>query len=188
MPPRGQARILTAEELSSVIAIAEAGFHPERNAALLHMAFGLGLVAKDLAKMTCGQVARGAGRLRPALVWPDPDSGRAALPIQSTALRSSLRAHLQISHSGAWSGSRPLFVSQRGRAFSANSLQQVFARLFDTAGIEGASAWSGRYTFAAKLVAAGVSPGALATALGISVVAAARYYPVAPTTDWAEWV
>ena len=175
MPRRGQARVLTAAEFQSVLTVASTGLHPERNVALLHMAFGLGLIPRELAVLTCGQVAQGARRLLPALVWSD-DPERQELPLRDADLRAALRAHLLARHRGRWSNSAALFVSQRG-AFSANSLQQVFARLFEIAGIEGASAYSGRRTFAARLIAKGLPPPALAAALGISVAGAASYYP-----------
>ena len=178
MPRRGQARVLTAVEFQSVLAVASTGLHPERNVALLHLAFGLGLIPRELAVLACGQVAHGVRRLLSALVWPD-DPERQELPLRDAGLRAALRAHLSARHCGRWSSSAALFVSQRG-AFSANSLQQVFARLFEIAGIEGASAYSGRRTFAARLLAKGMPPPTLAALLGISVAGVASYYPERP--------
>ena len=179
MPARGRARVLSAREFDSVVAAA-AGSHALRNQVLLYLAFDLGLVVRELTGLEVGQVAQASGRLRREVSLP----GR-ALPLKSPALRRALRGYLsERSEGGKAPVKSPLFVSQRGLRFSANSLQQVFARLFIAAGIEGASSYSGRQTFAERLVSQEVSPGVLAKLLGISVVAASYYYPdVDPDLD-----
>jgi integrase/recombinase XerD len=54
--------------------------------------------------------------------------------------------------------SDPLMLSQKGGAFSANSLCQLFKHIYEAAGIEDASSHSGRRWFITQLAHSGVSP------------------------------
>lgn len=182
MPARGRARVLTTREFESVVAAAAAGSHARRNELLLRLAFGLGLVVRELVRLDVGDVSQASGRLRPALSL---SGGGRVLPLKQPDLRRALRGYVNERCQGGKAPVKsPLFVSQRGQRFSANSLQQVFARLFIAADIEGASSYSGRQTFAERLVEQQVPPQVLAKLLGISVAAASYYYPaVDPDLD-----
>jgi integrase/recombinase XerD len=50
----------------------------------------------------------------------------------------------------------PLFLSNKGNRFTPNSLQQMFKRLYIRAGLEGASSYSERRTFATRLSGKGI--------------------------------
>jgi integrase/recombinase XerD len=69
-----------------------------------------------------------------------------------------------------------LLKSQKGGSFTPNTLQQLFARLYEAAGINGASSHSGRRTFATSLIEKGVDIKAISTLMGhASVAMTARY-------------
>ena len=61
---------------------------------------------------------------------------------------------------------RPLLVTQKGSAFSANTLCQLMGRLYADAGLDGASSHSGRRWFITKLAHSGVSAKVIMTLAG----------------------
>ncbi len=73
----------------------------------------------------------------------------------------------------------PVIKSQKGGAFSANSLCQLLSRLYDAAGITGATSHSGRRWFITNLAHRGVSPKVIMTLAGHkSLVTTQRYIDV----------
>lgn len=70
----------------------------------------------------------------------------------------------------------PLIRSQKGKAFSANSLCQLFLRIYADADIEGASSHSGRRTFITNLAHKGVSAKVLMTLAGHSDLSTTQRY------------
>jgi integrase/recombinase XerD len=54
--------------------------------------------------------------------------------------------------------SDPVLLSQKGGAFSANILCQLFGRIYAVAGIDDATSHSGRRWFITQLAHSGVSP------------------------------
>jgi len=71
---------------------------------------------------------------------------------------------------------KSLLRSQKGAAFSANSLCQLFGHLYADAGLEGASSHSGRRTFITNLAHKGVSAKVLMTLAGHSNLSTTQRY------------
>lgn len=65
----------------------------------------------------------------------------------------------------------PLSRSQKGDAFSSNTLQQLFHRLYAQARFQGAKSHSGRRTFATTLIEKGVDIEAVSTLMGHASIA-----------------
>ena len=77
--------------------------------------------------------------------------------------------------------SRALFQSQKGGAFSANTMTQLFLNIYRAAGFENASSHSGRRTFITELASKGVSVRVLAELAGhSSIQTTQRYIDVNP--------
>lgn len=71
---------------------------------------------------------------------------------------------------------QPLFCTQLGTAFSANSLCQLFLKLYADCGIKGASSHSGRRTFITKLANTGVNVRLLAALAGHRHISTTQRY------------
>ena len=74
------------------------------------------------------------------------------------------------------SSNQPLFASQKGGAFSANTMTQLFLNIYRAAGFEGASSHSGRRTFITELASKGVSVRVLAELAGHSSIQTTQSY------------
>jgi len=71
---------------------------------------------------------------------------------------------------------RALFQSQKGGAFSANTMTQLFLNIYRAAGFENASSHSGRRTFITELASKGVSVRVLAELAGHSSIQTTQGY------------
>ncbi len=69
----------------------------------------------------------------------------------------------------------PLFLSQRGRAFSANTMQRLVANLYKKAGVRGSS-HSGRRSFATRLINSGADIYSVKELLGHSSIVTTQVY------------
>lgn len=72
--------------------------------------------------------------------------------------------------------SAPLVASQKGGAFSANSLCQLLGRIYAEAGVVGASSHSGRRWFITRLAHSGVSAKVIMTLAGHRSLATTQRY------------
>ncbi|MEC7159499.1 MAG: site-specific integrase, partial [Bacteroidota bacterium] len=88
-------------------------------------------------------------------------------------LRESLEKYLETRHSKRIDN---VFVSQKGCAFSPNSLAQLMLRHYNRAGLEGCSSHSGRRTALTKLLKAGVDIVAVSKIAGHSSIATTQRY------------
>lgn len=171
----GQAKVLSPAEEHRVRTVAAAGRHGLRNLVLLDFSFKLGLRVKEMASLTIDDVVDGEGHLvtmfQLASDRPKGEYGRYVY-LTNKRVRKNLQAYLE-QRSG--DSNRSLFKSQK-TAFTPNSLQQVFKRLYDAAGIKGAKSHSGRRTFATRLIESGYDLRSVSTLMGHAhVQTTARY-------------
>ena len=73
-------------------------------------------------------------------------------------------------------GSQPLFVSRVGKEMSANSLCQVFGRIYKACGLDAATSHSGRRSFITQLAHKGVSVRVLAALVGHKSISTTQRY------------
>ena len=70
----------------------------------------------------------------------------------------------------------PLFESQKGRHFSANTMCQLFLDIYKACGLKDASSHSGRRTYITRLVNKGVGVRLLAELAGHSHISTTQRY------------
>ena len=82
---------------------------------------------------------------------------KAQTVILGTQLRTELEVYLQELTAAALNPTAPLIQSQKGAAFSSQTIQNLFRTLYAAAHVEHASSHSGRRTFITNLSEKGVS-------------------------------
>jgi integrase/recombinase XerD len=172
-----QAKVLTEPEFKRVISVVAQGRLPERNRMAVMLSVLAGMRACEIAALTVGSVidSRGVpkGEIRLTSAMTKGDAGRVVVVNQRlgreiTRYADTLRDPRP---------ERPFLRSQKsGCAFSANTLVQLFGRIYEAAGLEGGSSHSGRWTFISTLAAKGVSARVLQKLAGHSSLATTQRY------------
>jgi integrase/recombinase XerD len=171
-----QARTLTDKQLKMVLAHCATRRHAARDRCIIMFSFLAGLRAKELAALTVANVKDDKGEMRDEfLLAANQTKGRKARRVYiSSRLKKELEAYLKSVQL------RPLcaalFQSQKGAAFSANTMCQLFLNIYSACGIDGASSHSGRRTFITNLAGKGVSVRVLAELAGHSSIAVTQRY------------
>jgi len=182
MPARGKARVPSEIELKRLFGVTRAGAHASRNAAMLAMSYRLGLRAKEIAALAVRDVLDEQGRLREEchLSAAMTKGGRPRVAyLTNPVVKSALKAYLDDRRGKEgiqFSAAAPLFASQKGGAFTPNTLQQLLHRLHERAGIVGGRSHSGRRWFATELISKGVDIKSVSVLMGHSSVAMTAQY------------
>jgi len=153
-----QAKVLSRAEISRIVAVIEAGNHPDRNKTAFHCTQLAGMRVKEVAALKVGNVYDDDGYVRSQLnLSASQTKGTKSRTVMlNKRLRKALSSYYtQLpSHDPDF----PLIYSQKSFGhFSANALCQVFSRIYAAAGIRGASSHSGRRTFITTLASKGVN-------------------------------
>jgi len=147
-----QARLLKKDEFKRVLAIIDAHKHSERNRIIFYLSFYAGLRACEIASLRICDVIEDNRTVKSEIVLEaqmTKGSERQRVMI-SKALQKELQRFID-SHSASTALDIPLLRSQKGGAFTALTITQLFARFYDKAGIKGASSHSGRRQFITTL-------------------------------------
>ena len=163
-----QARTLNIEELQKVLDYVETRAHAARNRAILMLTHLAGLRVSEVACLRWSDVTNSDGQIKDEIrLLPDMTKGRHA---RTVFVSAKLKAELQsyAAQTKCVDRSYPFFASQKSvkAGFSANSLSQTFALLYEGAGLEGASSHSGRRTFLTTLANKGTAIHLLKTLAG----------------------
>lgn len=162
MAKEGKAKTLSEKELKRVVQHQKTANHSFRNIALLHFSFFLGLRAKEMSSLMINDVVEASGQLRDQIVLKremTKGNKQRTVYLANAKLRKSLQEYLDFrkNEENSYFYNGPLFRSQISGKFSPNSLQQLFSRMYQSVGIEGASSHSGRRSFATKLLNQGIN-------------------------------
>lgn len=174
-----QAKTLTAKQLKAVLAHCATRRHAARDRAIVLVSFLAGLRAKEIAALTISNVRDEAGAIRDEFTLsPQQTKGRKARRVfVNSTLRKELAAYLKQAKLRRTCDA--IFQSQKGAAFSANTMCQLLIRIYDEAGFETATSHSGRRSFITNLAAKGVSVRVLAElAAHASISTTQRYIDV----------
>ena len=155
-----QARTLTDKEFKRALAAAAAHKLSARDQLILHLSFGCGLRACELAALNVGDVrdTSGGKAVTEFVLKPKQTKGsQHARVFVSTAVQRHIQLYLDKSTKHI-TCDYPLFPSQRrGGRLSANTMTQLLCRTFAEAGLTAATSHSGRRTFITNLANRAIS-------------------------------
>ena len=152
-----QAKTLSEKELKIVLAVAAQSRHPTRDRAMLLTSYWSGMRVGEIAALRIGDVLNPdraiKDEIRLTAFQTKGNKGRTVLI--GDRLRRELSVY--VDSQKCFDSDRPFFYSQRQRnGFTANTLCQQFGRLYERAGLNGATSHSGRRTFITTLANKGV--------------------------------
>ena len=174
-----QARTLNEAELKLVMAHCATRRHATRDRAIIMVSFHLGLRAKEIAALTVGDVRGDDGQIRSqfTLGAEQTKGGFTRTAYLNQRLRRELRSYLPATAKPT----DPLFASQKGGHFSANTMCQLFLDIYAQCALTGASSHSGRRSFITRLANKGINVRLLAALAGhSSIQVTQRYIDVNP--------
>jgi integrase/recombinase XerD len=171
-----QAQTLNEAQLRRVLQYCQTRRHPLRDRTIVLVSFNAGLRAKEIAALTVGDVFDAEGAVRDQFVLQGRQSkgGKARTVYLNQRLRRSLAeyaASITLSDPKL-----PLFESQKGGHFSANTMCQLFLEIYRAVGLKDASSHSGRRTFITRMAAQGVGVRVLAALAGHSSIQVTQRY------------
>lgn len=146
------------------------------------LSYWAGLRACEIAALRISDVVDNRGQAKAIVLleqWQTKGSHRQQVVI-SEKLGKEIAKFVTTERTHA-NASAPLIVSQKGNAFSSQTIQQVFRQLHTMVGLEGASSHSGRRTMLTKLAEKGVHARVIQKiARHSSLSTTQRYIDVAP--------
>lgn len=176
--PRGRAPTFNEVEFYDIVESFNHK-HRVRDRAIFMISYFVGLRAKEIAGLTLGDVLHPSGEIRTDVkLRAELTKGfktREAF-LEKDDLRRALRDYLALREAeGRFTPDAPLFMSQKGGHFSANTMQKLFSRLYVRAGFRGTS-HSGRRSFATRLNEKGVDLRSIQVLMGHAFVSTTQVY------------
>lgn len=171
-----QAQTLNEAHLRRVLHYCRSRRHPIRDQTIILVSFYAGLRAKEIASLTVGDVFDDEGAVRAQFILKAAQSkgGKTRTVYLNQRLRKTLAEY---AHTIKLSDpAQPLFASQKGGAFSANTMCQLFLDIYKACGFKDASSHSGRRTYITRLANKGVGVRLLAELAGHSHISTTQRY------------
>ncbi len=171
-----QAQVLSDRDCKRVMAQVSRSAFAERNRCALQLSWLAGMRVGEIAALNVGDVVDAEGNVRSEIqlkaAQTKGDKGRTVL--LNAQAQAEIAAYVRTLK--GVTPYDPLFVSRVGKRFSANSLCQVFLRVYDAAGLDKATSHSGRRTFITTLAHKGVSVRVLAEICGHRSISTTQRY------------
>jgi integrase/recombinase XerD len=176
----GQAKTLTKAEVKRTIDVVKScSRYVQRDITMLLLTHWCGMRIGEVASLLVSDVINAEGVIRAEIkLKATQTKGNAERVVfVPERMRKELMRYMQSAKKLAHSDY--LFETQKAKRFSANSATQHLQRLYERAGISGATSHSGRRTFITELAAKGVGVRVLAALAGHrSIQTTQRYIDV----------
>lgn len=154
-----QAKLLTEPEFKRLAAVIDSLRYPTRNHTAVALSFHAGLRACEIAAIRIGDVFDAQGKPKDTIYLSAAqtkgnDSGTV---LANKRLRTQLTKYAALYPKQVQTPAAPLLFSAKGGSFSAQTVVNLFQRLYRLAGIAGASSHSGRRQFVTALADKGIN-------------------------------
>ena len=171
-----QAQTLTDAQLRRVLHYCRSRRHPLRDETIILTSFYAGLRAIEIAALKYTDVydEQGAVQDQFTLRATQSKGGRTRTVYIGSKLKRALKENQAsiVRHRE----NMPLFPSQKGGHFSANTMCQLFLDIYKAVGLKDASSHSGRRTYITRLANKGVGVRLLAELAGHSHISTTQRY------------
>ncbi len=178
MRKEGRAKVLSAADLAKACLLQRDKPTEKRNVALLYISYFTGLRSKEMAGLILEDVLTVDRQLQEEITLRSSTTkgGKIRLCyLSNPKLREALSAYLEEREDDNLKS--PLFLSQKGGAFSPNSMQQLFSTIYQKeVGLEGCTSHSGRRTFATRVLNSGANIKELQILMGHSSINTTAIY------------
>jgi integrase/recombinase XerD len=154
-----QAKLLTASEFKRLTAIINSLRYPTRNHTIVALSFYAGLRACEIAALRNGDLFDDFGRVKDTIYLnSDQTKGSdSATVLVNTKLKRQLAKFAKQYPVHISKRTGPLLFSAKGGGFTAQTIVNLFKRIYQLAGIDGASSHSGRRQFVTQLADRGIN-------------------------------
>ena len=154
-----QAKLLSDVEMKRLSAVIDSLRHSTRNHTAVALSFYAGLRACEIAALRIGDVFDSQGKARDTiyLAAAQTKGSETATVLVNKRLRGQLQRYAAAYPKQLAKANAPLLFSAKGDGFKAQTVVNLFARLYKHAGIQGASSHSGRRQFVTELADKGVN-------------------------------
>ena len=176
MANEGQAISLNNEKVREFTAYLGKTRHSVRDKAIFLLTYRAGMRIGTVAQLTLNDILDTSTKVKEvAILRKSITKGGKTITayLSHPELRKALEDYLAIRRKCRVDN---LFVSQKGTAFSPNSLSQLMLKHYQRAGIEGASSHSGRISFCTVLLKNKVDIVAVSKVMGHSSVVTTQRY------------
>jgi integrase/recombinase XerD len=171
-----QAQTLNEAQFRRVLHYCRSRRHPVRDTTIFMVSFYAGLRAKEIAALKIGDLFDKTGAVREQFILGADQSkdGQRRTVYLNQRLRNAFATYAK--SKCLQELDRPLFESQKGGHFSANTMCQLFLDIYKACGLKYASSHSGRRTYNTRLANKGVGVLLLAELAGHSHISTTQRY------------
>ena len=154
-----QAKLLTDAEFRQLTAIVNSLRYPTRNHTAVALSFYAGLRACEIAALRVGDVFDEVGGVKDTIYLSSAQTkgSDSANVLVNTKLKRQLLKFAKQYPVHVSTRAAPLLFSAKGGGFTAQTVVNLFKRLYKMAGIDGASSHSGRRQFVTQLADRGIN-------------------------------